>query len=161
MESITLWLSNTCRLIHNLKQYSGEKAFQVENSAKQNEHCLRNFDLSEYRQILNDLAVWIYQGLIKLMESQIHPMIGQWLVLILEKIPPPTYIRQACYFTLFSIQNYQNGHFLWTMSSFLKCGFQGEGEIKCLANIGKWRYLFQYRHTSCSSPVFSLLYILC
>ena len=78
VESISLWLGNTCRLIHNLKQYSGEKAFQVENTAKQNEHCLRNFDLSEYRQILNDLAVWIYQGLIKLMESQIHPMIGKF-----------------------------------------------------------------------------------
>ena len=76
VETISLWLANTCRLLHNLKQYSGEKAFQAENTPKQNEHCLRNFDLSEYRQILSDLAVWIYQGLIKLMESQIHPMIG-------------------------------------------------------------------------------------
>ena len=25
VETITLWLSNTCRLLHNLKQYSGEK----------------------------------------------------------------------------------------------------------------------------------------
>ena len=24
-ETITLWLANTCRLLHNLKQYSGEK----------------------------------------------------------------------------------------------------------------------------------------
>ena len=76
VETITLWLANTCRLLHNLKQYSGEKQFQAENTQKQNEHCLRNFDLSEYRQILSDLAVWIYQGLIKLMEAQIQPMIG-------------------------------------------------------------------------------------
>ena len=27
----------------------------------QNEQCLRNFDLSEYRQVLSDIAVWIYQ----------------------------------------------------------------------------------------------------
>lgn len=77
VETISLWLANTCRLLHNLKQYSGERAFQSENTSKQNEHCLRNFDLSEYRQILSDLAVWIYQGLIKLMESQIHPSIGK------------------------------------------------------------------------------------
>ena len=53
------------------------QTFQSENTAKQNEHCLRNFDLSEYRQILSDLAVWIFEELIKFMESQIHPMIGK------------------------------------------------------------------------------------
>ena len=53
------------------------QTFQSENTAKQNEHCLRNFDLSEYRQILSDLAVWIFEELIKFIESQIHPMIGK------------------------------------------------------------------------------------
>ena len=52
------------------------QVFQSANTPKQNEHCLRNFDLSEYRQILSDLAVWIFQGLIKLTEAQIHPTIG-------------------------------------------------------------------------------------
>ena len=37
------------------------QTFQEENTAKQNEQCLRNFDLSEYRQVLSDIAVWIYQ----------------------------------------------------------------------------------------------------
>ena len=36
-DRITLWLANTCRLLHNLKQYSGEKSLQKENNAKQNE----------------------------------------------------------------------------------------------------------------------------
>lgn len=45
-----------------MKQYSGDKAFQAKNTPKQNEQCLRNFDLSEYRQVLSDIAVWIYQG---------------------------------------------------------------------------------------------------
>ena len=63
------------------------QTFQTENTPKQNEHNLRNFDLSEYRQILSDLAVWIYQGLLKLMESHIQPMIGQcviclWLIIV-------------------------------------------------------------------------------
>ena len=61
LDTIVLWLSNTLRLLHNLKQYSGDKAFQAMNTPKQNEHCLRNFDLSEYRQVLSDIAIWIYQ----------------------------------------------------------------------------------------------------
>ncbi|XP_042909749.1 unconventional myosin-Va isoform X2 [Parasteatoda tepidariorum] len=70
-----VWLANTCRLLHNLKQYSGDKAFQMENTPKQNEQCLRNFDLSEYRQVLSDVAVWIYQAVIKLMEERVQPLI--------------------------------------------------------------------------------------
>ncbi|CAG5121150.1 unnamed protein product, partial [Candidula unifasciata] len=75
LERITLWLANTCRLLHTLKQYSGEKQFQIENTSKQNEQSLRNFDLSEYRQVFSDLAVWNYQALIKLMEELIQPNI--------------------------------------------------------------------------------------
>lgn len=47
-----------------MKQYSGDKSFQEENTPKQNEQCLRNFDLAEYRQVLSDVAVWIYQACI-------------------------------------------------------------------------------------------------
>ena len=61
LDTTVLWLSNTLRLLHNLKQYSGDKTFQAENTSKQNDQCLRNFDLSEYRQVLSDIAVWIYQ----------------------------------------------------------------------------------------------------
>ncbi|XP_052263994.1 unconventional myosin-Va-like isoform X4 [Dreissena polymorpha] len=75
VERVTLWLANTCRFLHTLKQYSGEKQFQTENTPRQNEHCLRNFDLSEYRQVFSDLAVWIYQTLIKNMEATIQPSI--------------------------------------------------------------------------------------
>ncbi|WAR29031.1 MYO5A-like protein, partial [Mya arenaria] len=75
LDRVTLWLANTCRLLHTLKQYSGEKQFKKENTPRQNEHCLRNFDLSEYRQVFSDLAVWIYQTLIKLMENTIQPYI--------------------------------------------------------------------------------------
>ncbi|XP_077994009.1 unconventional myosin-Va-like isoform X2 [Glandiceps talaboti] len=74
-EIITCFLVNTCRLMHNLKQYSGEDNFSSQNTKKQNEHCLRNFDLSEYRQVMNDLAVHIYQGLIKSMEKKLSTMI--------------------------------------------------------------------------------------
>ncbi|GFO41079.1 unconventional myosin-va [Plakobranchus ocellatus] len=75
LERITMWLANTCRLLHTLKQYSGEKQFQAENTSKQTEQSLRNFDLSEYRQVFSDLAVWNYQALMKLMEELIQPSI--------------------------------------------------------------------------------------
>ncbi|XP_076436047.1 unconventional myosin-Va-like isoform X2 [Babylonia areolata] len=75
LERVTLWLANTCRLMHTLKQYSGEKPFQSENQPRQNEMCLRNFDLSEYRQVFSDLAIWIYQTLTKLMQELLQPSI--------------------------------------------------------------------------------------
>ena len=58
--------------------HSSFQAFNQENTPRQNEHCLRNFDLAEYRQVFSDLAVWIYQTLIKLMEATIQPSIGRF-----------------------------------------------------------------------------------
>ncbi|XP_077104333.1 unconventional myosin-Va isoform X6 [Siphateles boraxobius] len=74
-ETVSFWLSNTCRFLHCLKQYSGDEQFMKHNSPKQNDHCLSNFDLAEYRQVLSDLAIQIYQQLIKSMESILQPMI--------------------------------------------------------------------------------------
>jgi len=75
LEVKILWLSNLIRLLNNLKQYSGEKQFQTESTAKQVEQCLRNFDLSEFRRVLMDVAVWIYQGVNKLLEEEIQPIL--------------------------------------------------------------------------------------
>uniref|UniRef100_A0A674DYZ1 Myosin VA n=1 Tax=Salmo trutta TaxID=8032 RepID=A0A674DYZ1_SALTR len=74
-ETVSFWLSNTCRFLHCLKQYSGDESFMKHNTPKQNDHCLSNFDLAEYRQVLSDLAIQIYQQLIKCMESILQPMI--------------------------------------------------------------------------------------
>ncbi|XP_061782613.1 unconventional myosin-Vb isoform X1 [Nerophis lumbriciformis] len=74
-DTTSFWLANTSRLLHCLKQYSGDEAFMVHNTAKQNEHCLKNFDLAEYRQVLSDLSIQIYQQLIRVAESVIQPMI--------------------------------------------------------------------------------------
>ncbi|KAI1889663.1 hypothetical protein AGOR_G00165260 [Albula goreensis] len=74
-EMVSFWLSNTCRLLHCLKQYSGEESFMKYNTSRQNEHCLSNFDLAEYQQVLSDLAIQIYQQLIRCMESLLQPMI--------------------------------------------------------------------------------------
>ncbi|KAK5623619.1 Unconventional myosin-Vb [Crenichthys baileyi] len=74
-EMMSFWLANSSRLLHCLKQYSGEEAFMTQNTPKQNEHCLKNFDLAEYRQVLSDLSIQIYQQLIKVAEGIIQPMI--------------------------------------------------------------------------------------
>lgn len=49
------------------------------NTSRQNEHCLSNFDLAEYRQVISDLAIQIYQQLIKCMENILQPMIGVYV----------------------------------------------------------------------------------
>ncbi|XP_030324179.1 unconventional myosin-Vb [Calypte anna] len=74
-EMTSFWLANTCRLLHCLKQYSGDVGFMTRNTAKQNEHCLKNFDLTEYRQVLSHLSIQIYQQLIKIAEAILQPMI--------------------------------------------------------------------------------------
>ena len=53
------------------------QAFQVQNTPEQNEHCLKNFDLTEYRQVLSDLAIHVYQDLVKCIWEAIHHMIGK------------------------------------------------------------------------------------
>ncbi|XP_059483420.1 unconventional myosin-Va isoform X2 [Neocloeon triangulifer] len=75
LDTHVLWLSNTLRLLHTLKQYSGDKAFQADNTPAQNEQCLRNFDLSQYRQVLSDIAICIYQALMKHLESRVQPLV--------------------------------------------------------------------------------------
>lgn len=48
----------------------------MHNTAKQNEHSLTNFELSEYQQVFADLAIQIYRQLIKCMDDILQPMIG-------------------------------------------------------------------------------------
>ena len=46
------------------------------NTPQQNNNCLKNFDLSEHRQILSDLAIHIYHRFLTAMEKTLTPMIG-------------------------------------------------------------------------------------
>lgn len=71
-DSGVLWLSNTLRLLHNMKQYSGDKPFQIENTPRQNEQCLRNFDLSEYRVVLSNVALWIFNAIVTHLKDRIQ-----------------------------------------------------------------------------------------
>ncbi|KFV84686.1 Unconventional myosin-Vc [Struthio camelus australis] len=74
-EMLSFWLSNTYYFLNCLKQYSGEEEFMKYNTPRQNKNCLKHFDLSEYRQILSDLAIRIYHRFIIVMENNIQPMI--------------------------------------------------------------------------------------
>ncbi|KAK3526293.1 hypothetical protein QTP70_022697 [Hemibagrus guttatus] len=74
-DTVSFWLANTCRFLHCLKQYSGEEVYTKHNTLQQNKQCLLNFDLTDYRQVLTDLAIQIYQQLIKCMEDVLQPMI--------------------------------------------------------------------------------------
>ena len=75
LEVKTLWLSNVLRILNNLMQYSGEKQYQAQSTEKQVDQSLRNFDLSEFRRVLRDVAIWIYQGITKLVEEEIQPIL--------------------------------------------------------------------------------------
>ncbi|XP_010350689.1 unconventional myosin-Vc isoform X3 [Saimiri boliviensis] len=59
--------------INGIKQVV--KEFMKHNSPQQNKNCLNNFDLSEYRQILSDVAIRIYHQFIIIMENNIQPII--------------------------------------------------------------------------------------
>ncbi|XP_060611551.2 unconventional myosin-Vc [Anolis sagrei] len=74
-EMLSFWLSNTCHFLNCLKQYSGEEEFMKHNTPEQNKNILKHFDLSEYRQVLSDLAIRIYHQFIIVMENNIQPMI--------------------------------------------------------------------------------------
>ncbi|NXM87763.1 MYO5C protein, partial [Oenanthe oenanthe] len=74
-EMLSFWLSNTYYFLNCLKQYSGEEEFMKHNTPRQNKNCLKHFDLSEYRQILSDLAIRIYHQFIIVMENNIQHMI--------------------------------------------------------------------------------------
>nr|XP_014351998.1 PREDICTED: unconventional myosin-Vc isoform X2 [Latimeria chalumnae] len=74
-EMLSFWLSNIYHFLNCLRQYSGEEEFMKHNTSRQNNNCLKNFDLSEHRQILSDLAIRIYQQFITVMENNIQSMI--------------------------------------------------------------------------------------
>lgn len=68
------------------------------NSPHQNKNCLNNFDLSEYRQILSDVAIRIYHQFIMVMEDNIQPIIGK------KRIDDQNYLTVFLYFLQFLLK---------------------------------------------------------
>uniref|UniRef100_A0A8C9TTT1 Myosin VB n=1 Tax=Scleropages formosus TaxID=113540 RepID=A0A8C9TTT1_SCLFO len=127
-EMTSFWLANTSRLLHCLKQYSGDEGFMTHNTPKQNEHCLKNFDLAEYRQVLSDLSIQIYQQLIKVAEDIMQPMIVS-AMLESESIPSLAGVKPM---------GYRN------RSSSMDCDGEGPGGYTLVALI---RQLGQFHST--------------
>ncbi|KAI6649135.1 Unconventional myosin-Vb isoform X2 [Oopsacas minuta] len=69
------WLCNVSVLIGDLKQFSGEDAYQVTNNELQRKECLQNFDLTDFRYLFNDLCVGIYHDVITAIQERIQHLI--------------------------------------------------------------------------------------
>ena len=69
------WLSNVSALIGDLKQFSGEDAYQVTNDEKQRKECLQNFDLTDFRYLFNELCVGLYHDLTTAIQDRIQHLI--------------------------------------------------------------------------------------
>uniref|UniRef100_A0A2K6B4A3 Unconventional myosin-Va n=1 Tax=Macaca nemestrina TaxID=9545 RepID=A0A2K6B4A3_MACNE len=128
-ETVSFWLSNTCRFLHCLKQYSGEEGFMKHNTSRQNEHCLTNFDLAEYRQVLSDLAIQIYQQLVRVLENILQPMIVSGM-LEHETIQGPTGLRKRTS----SIADEAPTH--WTPSSGSSTPSTHRWSSRCSTSVG-------------------------
>uniref|UniRef100_A0A8C9SU52 Myosin VB n=1 Tax=Scleropages formosus TaxID=113540 RepID=A0A8C9SU52_SCLFO len=102
--------------------------FMTHNTPKQNEHCLKNFDLAEYRQVLSDLSIQIYQQLIKVAEDIMQPMIVS-AMLESESIPSLAGVKPM---------GYRN------RSSSMDCDGEGPGGYTLVALI---RQLGQFHST--------------
>uniref|UniRef100_A0A8C5CMK9 Myosin VB n=1 Tax=Gadus morhua TaxID=8049 RepID=A0A8C5CMK9_GADMO len=119
-EMVSFWLANTSRLLHCLKQYSGDEAFMTQNTGKQNEHCLKNFDLAEYRQVLSDLSIQIYQQLIKVAEGIMQPMIVS-AMLESESIPSLSGVKPMGYRNRSSSMDHDgNGPSTYTLGALIR-----------------------------------------
>ncbi|XP_075759374.1 unconventional myosin-Vb-like isoform X2 [Pelodiscus sinensis] len=75
VDVVTLWLANTCCLINCLRQYGWDQSYRLANTPKQNQHCLRHFDLASHCQSLGDLAIHIYQQLVRAAQKRLKPVI--------------------------------------------------------------------------------------
>ncbi|XP_025966984.2 unconventional myosin-Vb-like [Dromaius novaehollandiae] len=72
---VALWLANACRLLNCLRQYGRDESYWQENTARQNEHRLRNVDPQGACRSLGALAIQLYQQLIRTAEKGLKPMI--------------------------------------------------------------------------------------
>ena len=72
---LSFWLANISKLLSLFKQYSGEEEFSKRNTVEQNQHCLLNFDLCEFREVFSNMAISAYQRLIQATTRALKPLI--------------------------------------------------------------------------------------
>lgn len=75
VETRILWIVNSVMLHNLLKQYGGNEEYMQYNTETQNQQQLKNFDLSEYRQVIHEAIVHMYETLIKQIQESIKSLI--------------------------------------------------------------------------------------
>ncbi|XP_067632478.1 unconventional myosin-Va isoform X2 [Eurosta solidaginis] len=76
IEIRSLWLVNSITLLNLLKQYGDVEEYVKFNTEKQNQQQLKNFNLFEYRRVILDIIISLYQVLVK----QIQNLLEQYIV---------------------------------------------------------------------------------
>ena len=67
---------------------------------------LKNFDLTEYRLVISDLAVHIYQCLVKVEQDRMQPMIGKKILEIISRTLCVPYTERTLTFAVEHIHTY-------------------------------------------------------
>uniref|UniRef100_A0A1I8QA92 Myosin motor domain-containing protein n=1 Tax=Stomoxys calcitrans TaxID=35570 RepID=A0A1I8QA92_STOCA len=70
-----LWLVNSITLLNLLKQYGDVEEYVNFNTEKQNQQLLKNFNLYEYRRVISEIILKLYEALVKQVESLLEPYI--------------------------------------------------------------------------------------
>ncbi|XP_034479996.1 unconventional myosin-Vb isoform X1 [Drosophila innubila] len=75
IENRVIWLVNSITLLNLLKQYGDVEEYVKFNTEKQNQQQLKNFNLFEYRRVILDLIVNLYQALVMQIQGLLDPKI--------------------------------------------------------------------------------------
>lgn len=74
-ETRVLWIVNSISLHNLLKQYGGNEEYMQYNTELQNQQQLKNFDLSEYRVVIHEAIIYMYDTFIRQIQDSIRPLI--------------------------------------------------------------------------------------
>jgi myosin V len=75
LETRILWIVNSITLHNLLKQYGGNEEYMQYNTELQNQQQLKNFDLSEYRAVIHEAIVFIYEAIIRQLQDSLKSLI--------------------------------------------------------------------------------------
>lgn len=75
VETRILWVVNSITLHNLLKQYGGNEEYMQYNTELQNQQQLKNFDLSEYRVVIQEAIIFMYEAFMRQVQESIKQMI--------------------------------------------------------------------------------------
>lgn len=75
LETRILWIVNSITLHNLLQQYGGNEEFMQYNTQLQNQQQLKNFDLSEYRNVIREAIMFMYESLMRQIQESIKQLI--------------------------------------------------------------------------------------